>query len=97
MHEESTVKSIPASKVVLAALMLAILVPSTQPVNGQGNGMGMGPNKRLVSGIEAEQRVKELTQEIRWNKDLNQALWEAKRDGKMVFWLHMLGDLSGAT
>lgn len=52
---------------------------------------------RLVSGDVTAQKVTQLTSEIQWNQSLPQALYQAQRQGKMVFWVHMLGNLSGAT
>ncbi len=52
---------------------------------------------RMVSGADAQQRVNNLTNEMRWYKSLDQAKAVARSQDKMVFWVHMLGDLSGAT
>lgn len=51
----------------------------------------------LVTGDQNFRNVTNLTSQMRWYDGLAQAEWEAKRDGKLVFWLHMLGNLSGAT
>jgi hypothetical protein len=51
----------------------------------------------LVMGDQNFRNVTNLTSQMRWYDGLAQAEWEAKRDGKLVFWLHMLGNLSGAT
>jgi hypothetical protein len=50
-----------------------------------------------VTGEQNFRNVSALTSEMRWYDGLAQAEWEAKREGKLVFWLHMLGNLSGAT
>lgn len=34
---------------------------------------------------------------INWYQSLDQARAEARREGKLVFWLHMLGSINGAT
>lgn len=52
---------------------------------------------KLVTGIEASQRVSELTTDIPWNRSLSQAEETARKQGKMVFWVQMLGDMAGAT
>lgn len=52
---------------------------------------------RMVSGDDAQARVNNLTSEIRWYQSLDQAKAVAREQGKMVFWVHMLGNLSGAT
>ena len=52
---------------------------------------------RLVPGEVAEQKAAKLTSEIHWYENLTQAQAQAQRDGKLIFWMHMLGDLSGTT
>jgi hypothetical protein len=52
---------------------------------------------RLVSGDVTAQNVAQLTSEIQWQQSLPQAQYQAQRQGKMIFWVHMLGNLSGAT
>jgi hypothetical protein len=53
--------------------------------------------QRLVPGYVAQQRVEKLTAEIQWRDRLPDALAEAKREGKLVFWVQMLGQIDGAT
>ncbi|CAN5661886.1 hypothetical protein BH10CYA1_BH10CYA1_51670 [soil metagenome] len=52
---------------------------------------------RLMSGNVTENKVAQLTHQINWHPSLPQAEYQAQREGKMVFWMHMLGNLSGAT
>jgi len=51
----------------------------------------------LLPGQQSFHNVTELTTQIHWYTGLAQAEYEAQRDGKLVLWLHMLGDLTGAT
>jgi hypothetical protein len=51
----------------------------------------------VVTGDETFRHVTELTSQIHWYTGLAQAEYQAQREGKLVLWLHMLGDLSGAT
>lgn len=51
----------------------------------------------LVPGYEASRRVSQLTSQINWHHSLAQAQDQARREGKMIFWVQMLGDISGAT
>jgi hypothetical protein len=51
----------------------------------------------LVSGQVNHTRTNQLTSEIQWNTSLYQAERTAAQQGKLVFWMHMLGTLSGAT
>ncbi len=51
----------------------------------------------LLSGDITHSQVTNLTTQINWNTNLNDALMQARREGKMVFYVHMLGDIKGAT
>lgn len=51
----------------------------------------------LVSGQEQWENVNTLTSQIQWFRDLNQAEQAARQKGKMVFYMHMLGKIDGAT
>jgi len=50
-----------------------------------------------ASGEQNYHNLRDLTTQIDWHTGLPQAEWEAQRSGKLVFWVHMLGSLSGAT
>jgi hypothetical protein len=52
---------------------------------------------KLIGGTEASQRVDQLTKEISWYHNLGQAEATARKNGKMIFWVQMLGDMAGAT
>lgn len=51
----------------------------------------------IVPGEQAQQQTAKLTQDIHWFKNLNAAQSEARKEGKMVFWMHMLGQIDGTT
>jgi hypothetical protein len=51
----------------------------------------------FLTGQVSESRVSDLTHKITWNTNLNSALSEAHKTGKMVLWIHMLGSITGAT
>lgn len=51
----------------------------------------------LMPGDVAKENIQKVTSEIRWNTNLNSALGQAHRQNKMVFWVHLVGNLSGAT
>ncbi len=52
---------------------------------------------RILTGEVSEQRVAALTHQIQWYHSLAQAEQAARAQGKLVFWVHMLGNLDGAT
>jgi len=52
---------------------------------------------KVLTGNVTQQRVSQLTNEIHWFKNLSEAKSAAYQQGKMVFWVHMLGQIDGAT
>lgn len=51
----------------------------------------------IVSGEEAQKNYDKLKSEIKWHTSLVQALNEAEKSGKLVFWVQMLGAMDGHT
>lgn len=60
-------------------------------------GLAASPHSGIVSGSQNTERTNRLTSEIRWHTSLAQAEGDARREGKLIFWVNMLGSLSGAT
>jgi hypothetical protein len=73
---------------ILAPAVSLALLATMIPVFG-------GP--MVLDGSVAHSRVSGLTSQIKWQTSLGQALDQARREGKMVFWVHMLGSMDGAT
>lgn len=73
-----------------AALCLSTLLGSfsVMPADAQ---------QRVISGHIAKERVGKLSNEIKWHTRLADAEAEAKREGKLILWIHMLGQIDGAT
>lgn len=68
----------------LVAMSLALMVPAHgAPI--------------LVNGAATQQAVAKLTSEVSWTTSLSRAQSQAYHEGKLVFWVHMLGDMKGAT
>ena len=53
--------------------------------------------EKVLEGQVCSARVHALTSEIDWYKNLNKAEEAAQQQGKLVFWVHMLGKIDGAT
>ena len=51
----------------------------------------------VLQGTVCSERVHELTSDIHWYNDLKEAEAQAQQQGKLVFWMHMLGKIDGAT
>ena len=56
-----------------------------------------GREKKSVSSDVASRRAAALTSSIPWKSSIDEALAEAKAEGKLVFWIHMLGSIDGTT
>lgn len=52
---------------------------------------------KVLPGHVAKSNVQEVNSKIKWHTNLNSALGQAKREGKMVLWIHMIGKVDGAT
>ena len=51
----------------------------------------------LTTSSETRDRTTRLTGDIHWHDSLAQAEENARSQGKMIFWVNILGSLSGAT
>jgi hypothetical protein len=77
------------------AATLALLAPAEA---GDRKQKGAVPTKGTAeNGQDVKKDVALLTAAISWKTSLDDAKALARKDGKMVFWMHMLGDLNGAT
>ena len=53
--------------------------------------------KRLLNGTVAKQNIDKVNQGINWHTSLSTAQSEARRSGKMILWVQMIGKMDGAT
>ena len=56
-----------------------------------------GQKGRRITPEEAQANAIRTIHEIRWQPSLETALATARREGKLVFWMHMLGRIDGDT
>ena len=82
-------KLISTTLIVAQALALLPLMPCQAAPQGH-------PSNIVSGGLNSE-RTNKLTGEIRWHTSLGQAEQDARMGGKLIFWINMLGSLSGAT
>jgi len=54
-------------------------------------------NPSFVSGEVTHTGIQKLSSQINWYGSLGQAEAEAMREHKMVFYIHILGSIDGAT
>jgi hypothetical protein len=76
-------------KLIATTGIIALTIYGAQPARPQALG--------VISGQVAHDRINKLTSQIYWHNSLYQAEDIARREGKMVLWLHMLGDIKGDT
>lgn len=49
----------------------------------------------MLGGDEANTQAKILTKGINWQTSLPQAKKQAQSDGRLILWVHMLGNIDG--
>jgi hypothetical protein len=54
-------------------------------------------NDSFVPSTEAMKNSHLVNKGMHWHTSLEDAQAEAKKTGKLVFWIHMLGTMEGAT
>ena len=52
------------------------------------------PEPRIPSEV-VQKQVTKLTTQINWLSSLDEAKEKARKEKKLIFWLHALGDLDG--
>jgi len=85
-------------RILLAlATSLALLAPAEAGDRKEKKGAPVPTKGTAENGQDVKKDVALLTTAISWKTSLAEAEALARKDGKMVFWMHMLGDLNGAT
>ncbi len=51
----------------------------------------------FVPGSEARKENYQVNRRINWRSNLEEAEQEATKNGKLIFWVHMLGSMDGKT
>lgn len=81
---------------VFGAFLVAGLLAGTDPA--QASKGVPAPSKGIAArSTEVDAKVADLTKGITWYTSLDEAKAAAKKSGKPIFWMHMLGDLTGMT
>jgi hypothetical protein len=73
---------------IFLSLVAAFAVASSVPVLA---------NDSFVPSTEAMRNAHLVNKGMQWHTSLEEAQAEAKKTGKLVFWIHMLGTMDGAT
>jgi hypothetical protein len=84
--------------VLAVVLALLLAVPVEAGDNKDKKAASSVPVKGTAeNGPEVKKDVETLTTKIAWQTSLETAKDLARHEGRMVFWMNMLGDLCGAT
>lgn len=83
--EVSIAMSTPKLRAILTTLACALAV-----------GAAAAQQPRLPQEM-ARQRAARTLHEIVWHNSLDEACAVARQEGRLVFWVHMLGRIDGAT
>ncbi|MBK9143327.1 MAG: hypothetical protein IPM23_12565 [Candidatus Melainabacteria bacterium] len=51
----------------------------------------------VIQGDQAKENIKKVNSNIKWHTSLNSALMDARKESKMVLWVHLVGKMDGAT
>jgi hypothetical protein len=85
------------SRFLLAAFLSLGLLTGAE-AGDRKTGKSTVPTRGVAEdGKEVQKDVATLTSKIAWKTSLDDAKAIAKKEGKMVFWWHVLGDLDGST
>jgi hypothetical protein len=83
--------------VLALAATLALLAPAQAGDRKEKKESSVPTRGTAENGPEVKKDVALLTTKISWQTSLDQARELARKEGKMVFWMHMLGELTGST
>lgn len=53
--------------------------------------------EKVLSGQVCSEQVEKLSNQINWYKNLSKAESAAQEQNKLIFWIHMVGKIDGAT
>ncbi len=79
---------------LLAALLLAVAPLAASENKTRA---GKGPVGTIIEPAAVAAGVEKLSRDLVWHPTLALAREQAAREGKMILWLHALGDLTGST
>ena len=78
-------------------LSLAVVLPAQAGDKDKKPASSVPTKGTAENGPDVKKYVNDLTTKISWQTSLDAAKELARKEHKMIFWMHMLGDLNGAT
>jgi hypothetical protein len=80
------------------APLLVALIAVAGLLPAQASKTSYVPSRGIAArSAEVDAKVGALTKSISWHTSLEDAKAAARKSGKPIFWMHMLGDLTGMT
>jgi hypothetical protein len=80
------------------APLLVVLIALAGLLPAQTSKAAYAPSRGIAArSADVDAKVADLTKSIAWHQSLDEAKAAARKSGKPIFWMHMLGDLSGMT
>lgn len=76
-------------KLLLKLVSLTLAVGFAVPANAE--------KLSFMVGSEARKENYQVNRRINWRNNLDEAEQEAAKNGKLIFWVHMLGSMDGKT
>ena len=76
--------------VVVSAVSLAA---ASKPASNNIISGNVGPT---LPSAAVETKVHRLADQIHWHTSLSEAKYQAQKENKPIFWIHVLGDLEGS-
>lgn len=84
--------------VLALAVTFAFLAPAEAGDKREKKAVSSVPVRGTAeNGPDVKKSVADLTAKIPWQTSLDAARDLARKDGKLIFWMNILGDLNGAT
>jgi hypothetical protein len=77
------------SKRLIAGLLFAVLAVAPW--------VPAAPDTPKIPSKTVEKQVHKLTTKVHWYDSLEEVAAKAKKENKLILWLHALGDLDGST
>ena len=75
------------AQLIAASVSLAIVAFTSCPSASLGS--------NLLAGGANEYRTRQLMAMIHWHRSLEAAKAEARKENKLIFWMHLLGSVDG--
>jgi hypothetical protein len=81
----------------ISEIRLSSVGKTRTPMQRQTSPEGLSRKSMVLPGGVAKANIQKVNSDIQWHTNLNSAQGQAQRQKKMVLWIHLVGNLSGAT